>query len=167
MNKVTVRSVPVLRFPIPSRSKRHNVNPKEEISKRSREAEKQEATVGLNEEIKWTHSLFQLGFTRATEKDQATASDFSSDVSDVATVLPSEPAAVQAVEPQETAKNNQDVQCHVMDAERQVPEPEPEFQEHWCSRDALECQHFDNDFSASLRQFDDGTTRHFTHFMTF
>ena len=88
---------------------------------------------------------------------------------------------MQAVEPQETAKNNQDVQCHVMDAERQIPEPEPEFQndvglwrnitnavqEHWCSRDALECQHFDNDFSASLRQYDDGTTRHFTHFMTF
>ena len=183
MNKVTVQSVPVLRFPIPSRSKRHNVNPKEEVSKRSREAEKekQEATVRLNEEIKSTHSLFQLGFTRATEKDQATASDFSREGSDVTTVLPSEPAAVQAVEPRETAKNKQDVQCHVMDAERQIPEPEPEFQndvglwrnitnavqEHWCSRDALECQHFDNDFSASLRQYDDGTTRHFTHFMTF
>ena len=150
-------------------------------SRAEKQRKKQEATVILNDKIKSTHTLFQLGFTHATEKDQATASDFSSDGSNVTTVLLSEPAAVQAIESQETAKNNQDVQCHVMDAERQIPEPEPEFQndvglwriitnavqEYWCSRDALECQHFDNGFSASLRQYDDGTTRHFTHFMTF
>ena len=57
-----------------------------------KQRKKQEATVRLNEEIKSTHSLFQLGFTRATEKNQATASDFSSEGSDVTTVLPSEPS---------------------------------------------------------------------------
>eukprot|EP00731_Ephydatia_muelleri_P011481 Em0006g375a len=51
---------------------------------------------------------YQSGAEKQRKKqeatDQATASDFSSDGSDVTTVLPSEPAAVQAVEPQETAK---------------------------------------------------------------
>lgn len=67
----------------------------------------------------------------------------------------------------------------MIDPERQIQEPEflnniglwrnitNTLQEHWCSRDPVECQHFDSDFSASHRQYDDGTARYFTRFMMF
>jgi len=65
--------------------------------------------------------LFQLGFSRSSEKDQAFAS--SSTASNVtATDLLSESTAVQTVEPQDTAKTDQDF--NVIDTARQIPEPE-------------------------------------------
>ncbi|KAK3599173.1 hypothetical protein CHS0354_041013 [Potamilus streckersoni] len=64
---------------------------------------KKEATVKLQEEIKRTPSLFQLGFTRSSAEDQACGSTAAGSASDViATDLPSEVTAVQMVEPQDT-----------------------------------------------------------------
>jgi hypothetical protein len=143
---------------------------------------KKEATVKLQEEIKRTPSLFQLGFTRSSAEDQACGSTAAGSASDVmATDLPSEVTAVQMAEPQdtidETAKTDQDF--NVIAPERQIQGPEFQkdvglwenitnaVQEHWCSRDPVECQHFDCDFSASRRQYDDGTARYFTRSMMF
>ena len=99
----------------------------------------------------------------------------------MATDLPSELTAVQIVEPQatidDTAKTDKDF--NVIDPERQIQEPEFQngiglwenitnaVQEHWSTRDPVECQHFDCDFSASRRQYDDGTARYFIRFMMF
>ena len=85
------------------------------------------------------------------------------------------------VEPQatidDTAKT--DKNFNVINPERQIQEPEFQndvglwknitnaVQEHWSTRDPVECQHFDCDFSASRRQYDDGTARYFTRFMMF
>ncbi|KAK3596511.1 hypothetical protein CHS0354_021012, partial [Potamilus streckersoni] len=118
---------------------------------------KKEATVKLQEEIKRTPSLFQLGFTRSSAEDQACGSTAAGSASDVmATDLPSEVTAVQMAEPQdtidETAKTDQDF--NVIAPERQIQGPEFQkdvglwenitnaVQEHWCSRDPVECQHF-------------------------
>lgn len=140
-----------------------------------------EATVKLDEEIKKTQSLFQLGFTRSCEKDEAVASASSRTASDVTgTDVSSGSIAVQAFEPEEshdTAQIDQDIK--VINAERQIQEPEFQndvglwthvtniVQEHWCSRDPVECQHSNADFSASRRQYDDGTARYFTRSMMF
>ena len=40
-------------------------------------------------------------------------------------------------------------------------------QEHWSTRDPVECQDFDCDFSSSHRQYDNGTARYFTRFLMF
>ena len=41
------------------------------------------------------------------------------------------------------------------------------MQEHWSTRDPVECQYFNCDFSALRRQYNDGTARYFTRFMMF
>ena len=99
----------------------------------------------------------------------------------MATDLPSELTAVQMVEPQatidDTAKT--DKNFNVIDPKKQIQEPEFQndvelwenitnaVQEHWSTRDPVECQHFDCDFSASPRQYDNGTARYFTRFIMF
>ena len=142
---------------------------------------KKEAKVKLDKEMKMTLSLFQLGFTRSPAEDQASGSTASSVGDVMATDLPLELTAVQMVEPQatiaDTVKTDKDF--NVIDPERQIQQPEFQndvglwenitnaVQEYWSIRDPVECQHFYCDFSASRRQYDDGTARYFIHFMMF
>ena len=142
---------------------------------------KKEAKVKVDKEMKMTPSLFQLGFTHSPAEDQASGSTAGSVGDVIATDWPSELTAVQMVEPQatidDTAKTDKDF--NVIDAERQIQELEFQndvglwenianaVQEHWSTRDPVKCQHFNCDFSASRRQYDDGTARYFTRFMVF
>lgn len=73
-------------------------------------------------------------------------------------------------EPQDTAKTDHDFNVNVIDPKRQIQESE--FQNDVLTRckniGVLEIlQHFDSDFSASRRQYDDGTARYFTRFTMF
>ncbi|GFQ75894.1 hypothetical protein TNCT_191261 [Trichonephila clavata] len=36
-----------------------------------------------------------------------------------------------------------------------------DVQNLWCKRNSVECPHFNNDFSASCRHYDDGCKKHF------
>ena len=140
-----------------------------------------EAKVKLDKKMIMTPLLFQLGFTRSPAQDQASGSTAGSVGDVIATDLPSELTAVHMVESQATIDDTEktDKDFNVIDPERRIQAPEFQndvglwenitnaVQEHWSTRDPVECQHFDCDFSALRRQYNDVTARYCTRFVMF
>lgn len=135
----------------------------------------------LNDEIKKTPSLFQLGFTAKLAENQSETSP-STSVNDVIAVrLPPE----QMIENNDAAQLLNETKPEVSEEKIELMHRNrntlgPEYQndiglwrnitndakDFWCNRDPAECQHFDDDFSASSRQYED-RKRNFVQSMIF
>lgn len=138
----------------------------------------QETAKKLDEHIKTTHRLFQLGFTRKSTQDQPEASSSASANEVMAVDLLPE----QITENEDTvqllgaAEAEPDVQ--LLHQNRNILGPEyqndiglwqnitNEVQDFWSNKNPVECQHFDGDFSASGRQYED-RKRNFSRSMIF
>ncbi|GFR14727.1 TTF-type domain-containing protein [Trichonephila clavata] len=134
----------------------------------------QEQQNKLNEQLKKTQNLFKLGFSRESKEHQPHDSPSTSSASHTMVVdpveVPCEPFE-QIGQDQETATL---VGAEESEAETEVIHQNVvhlgveyqndiglwqnitnEMQDFWCTRDPNECQHFECDFSASSRQYDD------------
>lgn len=144
-----------------------------------------------DEVLKKTQNLFQLGFVRQPLENQPFPSTATSAADQTGSLeadsgdIPSE-CSEQANQDQEAATLTG---AEVSEAENEFQSPVPqqnvayqdvgyqndiglwknitkEIQDYWCIRDFNECQHFDCDFSASSRQYED-SKRFFSQSMFF
>lgn len=133
-----------------------------------------------DEVLKKTQNLFQLGYVRQPLENQPFPSTATSAADQTGSLeadsgdIPSE-CSEQANQDQEAATLTG---AEVSEAENEFQSPVPqqnvayqdvgyqndiglwknitkEIQDYWCIRDFNECQHFDCDFSASSRQYED------------
>ncbi|GFQ66768.1 uncharacterized protein TNCT_483591 [Trichonephila clavata] len=146
---------------------------------------RQEQQNKFNEQLKKTQNLFKLGFSRESKEHQPHDSPSTSSASHTMVVdpveVPCEPFE-QIGQDQETATL---VGAEESEAETEVIHQNVahlgveyqndiglwqnitnEMQDFWCTRDPNECQHFEWDFSASSRQYDD-SKRFFSQSMFF
>ncbi|GFQ69566.1 TTF-type domain-containing protein [Trichonephila clavata] len=146
---------------------------------------RQEQQNKLNEQLKKTQNLFKLGFSRESKEHQPHDSPSTSSASHTMVVDPVEVPC----EPFEPIGQDQET-ATLVGAEESEAETEVilqnvvnlgveyqndidlwqnitnEMQDFWCTRDPNECQHFECDFYASSRQYDD-SKRFFSQSMFF
>ncbi|GFR26026.1 uncharacterized protein TNCT_390991 [Trichonephila clavata] len=135
---------------------------------------RQEQQNKLNEQLKKTQNLFKLGFSRESKEHQPHDSPSTSSASHTRVVDPvevpwepfeqigqdQETATLDGAEESETETEviHQNVVHLGVEYQNDIglwQNITNEMQDFWCTRDPNECQHFECDFSASSRQYDD------------
>lgn len=146
---------------------------------------RQEQQNKLNEQLKKTQNLFELGFSRELKEHQPHDTPSTSSTSHKMEVDPVEvpcepfeqigqdqetPTLVSAEEGEaETGVIHQNVVHLGVEYQYDIglwQNITNEMQDFWCTRDPNECQNFDCNFSASARQYDD-SKRFFSQSMFF
>lgn len=129
-----------------------------------------EKTQKLNQEIKKTHSLFQLGFTSKSIENKSVSSPSTSSSYEISI----NPSPAQNT----TLKFNDQEEVQLLIEKTNTLGPEylndvglwknitHEVRDYWCNKNPVDCQHFDDDFAASSRQYQDHK-RYFVKSMIF